>query len=763
MTVPIQVPDIDYVGNGVTTSFTFDFAILQSADLVVLLDGIEQTVGAQFSINGIGQDDGGTVLFFSAPQLGSRIKIYREVSIKRDTDYQDNGDLLADTVNADFDRIWMALQDSSFGLSRAVRVPRSDVNPNMTLPPAAARANKALGFDNAGNPYSIDLSISSNPAPIVHSIQMLRLVSKASAIDVFVTSYYGDGLSGGGPFRLDPLDTASDDDGCSVIVAADGGRWKLQWTNQISVDQAGAKAEGPTGFDSTPAFQAVIRILQANGGGRLVVPATKYGYRIAGTLAATQGGVSIEGVNRTGSLITFDNGVADCFTFIGPDFAGQIYGFQLRNLRIQFRNKAGGRLFYAAYSNQILLENIYAVGCWTGIELYCNNTVTIRDVVLQGVTSSTGFGIYWHAPSDGSARSDYLVLESFAVNAMYSGANGIVIDGLVATLLMWGGNLMQCTVNILVYNSALSPNYFPNFLQFTDVQVEGAKLNCVQINGGVNFKFSDCAIVQNSGAPGQGSNDGYTVAIYPDIPNSYTRNITFVGCSIGQGKGPAVYSNARNVRLLACDFQAGVTMPANSQPAIRVGPQSDNTQVVGCTSNIYGTPNNWRYGLQVDAGSAGTIETGNNWRGAVTKEVQWDTTDSQSYAGADLTSTSLPISSSTQTNPQGFSATPGATLTTAQVLGGVMYVGGTPGAFTNTTPTAAQLVAALASPSKNKTVDLLWINATNGAMTLAPGAGVSMAGVTSGGNFVTQSGAQRVLRIVFVNTAAGSEQVAIYG
>ncbi|AHI80403.1 hypothetical protein BTRA_3085 [Burkholderia thailandensis USAMRU Malaysia  len=50
---------------------------------------------------------------------GVNITMYRDVSIKRDTDYQDNGDLLAGDVNADFDRLWMAMQDGNAGLNRS--------------------------------------------------------------------------------------------------------------------------------------------------------------------------------------------------------------------------------------------------------------------------------------------------------------------------------------------------------------------------------------------------------------------------------------------------------------------------------------------------------------------------------------------------------------------------------------------------------------------------------------------------------------------
>ncbi|MDV0787703.1 phage tail fiber protein, partial [Citrobacter amalonaticus] len=47
----------------------------------------------------------------------------RVVPTYRLTDYQDNGDLLADTVNKDFDRLWMAIQRSFIYLGLALRRP----------------------------------------------------------------------------------------------------------------------------------------------------------------------------------------------------------------------------------------------------------------------------------------------------------------------------------------------------------------------------------------------------------------------------------------------------------------------------------------------------------------------------------------------------------------------------------------------------------------------------------------------------------------
>lgn len=91
---------------------------------------------------------------------------------------------------------------------------------------------------------------------VVDSIAALRGLSKTTYTRAFVTGYYSAGDGGGGDYWYDPSDVSSSDNGCTIIVAADGGRWKLEYSIGISFHQAGAKGDGTT--DDTNACQAAI-------------------------------------------------------------------------------------------------------------------------------------------------------------------------------------------------------------------------------------------------------------------------------------------------------------------------------------------------------------------------------------------------------------------------------------------------------------------------------------------------------------------------
>lgn len=158
MAVTEQTPISTYTANGVATAFAFAFLAFEAGSLLVQttdLTGVtvDAVLGVDYTVTGLGNPAGGSVTFSVAPANGYRVTVSRHSGLHRDTDYQDNGDLLSGTVNIDFDRLWLVLQEiyrGGGGLASALRVPIGEVV--AALPNAAARANKTLGFDALGAP-----------------------------------------------------------------------------------------------------------------------------------------------------------------------------------------------------------------------------------------------------------------------------------------------------------------------------------------------------------------------------------------------------------------------------------------------------------------------------------------------------------------------------------------------------------------------------------------------------------------------------------
>jgi len=113
MPVTIQTPVTTYIANGSVTSFSFPFRVINQNDLFVYKDG-EQVLSG-FTVTGINNPTGGDVVFSSAPPNGATIRLQRVTALERTADYVEGGQLAADTLDSDLDRIVMMIQDISQG------------------------------------------------------------------------------------------------------------------------------------------------------------------------------------------------------------------------------------------------------------------------------------------------------------------------------------------------------------------------------------------------------------------------------------------------------------------------------------------------------------------------------------------------------------------------------------------------------------------------------------------------------------------------
>jgi len=111
MTISNPNNTISYIGNGSQVGFAYDFRVDNAGDMWVYLDG--QRTASGWSINGIGNQSGGTVTFYSAPGNGVRIDFLRIVPLTQETNYTPYGSFPAESHELALDKLTMAIQQVS--------------------------------------------------------------------------------------------------------------------------------------------------------------------------------------------------------------------------------------------------------------------------------------------------------------------------------------------------------------------------------------------------------------------------------------------------------------------------------------------------------------------------------------------------------------------------------------------------------------------------------------------------------------------------
>lgn len=136
------------------TVFSYDFPVYAGADIEVRRFRAEvQTLlvnGADYTVDGVGTQGGGTITLATPAQAGDLLVIRSAQPVARGTTFNNGGDLPAQSLNAELNRIFIAFQQLQASLAQALRLPTSDPVQAAELATAAARANALLGFNAAG-------------------------------------------------------------------------------------------------------------------------------------------------------------------------------------------------------------------------------------------------------------------------------------------------------------------------------------------------------------------------------------------------------------------------------------------------------------------------------------------------------------------------------------------------------------------------------------------------------------------------------------
>ena len=138
MTVSSQRNKVIYIGNGVATEFAIPFSFLEKEHIKVRQKKNDiQTERTDWTVKS------GNLVFADAPESGTEIAIVREVPLTQETDYRDNEILHAETLERNFDKLTMQVQQLAEKSERAVTVDIFDDTQAAELIPSIRKAVSA--------------------------------------------------------------------------------------------------------------------------------------------------------------------------------------------------------------------------------------------------------------------------------------------------------------------------------------------------------------------------------------------------------------------------------------------------------------------------------------------------------------------------------------------------------------------------------------------------------------------------------------------
>ena len=110
MTVNVQIPYNRYTADGAITDFAFTYDLIETADLIVLVDGVVQVEYSEYTVDPE-FTDGSNVVFAVAPAVGLIVLLIRRTTISQNVDYESYTPFPADTHEWNLDKITYILQE----------------------------------------------------------------------------------------------------------------------------------------------------------------------------------------------------------------------------------------------------------------------------------------------------------------------------------------------------------------------------------------------------------------------------------------------------------------------------------------------------------------------------------------------------------------------------------------------------------------------------------------------------------------------------
>ena len=327
-------PIIQYIATAGQTVFPYPFPITAAADISVTVNAV--ATGA-FTLTGIGSDTGGNVVLNAGSAVGDIVTVFRSIIIQRITQLAQNGGFSSTAFNAEFNNIYLILQQIAQSLQGsspafALTVPISNnPRPNALLTPTAY-ANKYLSFDANGNPTPAALTASG----------VLTASIVASLLNAYTAGTVNSSVIGTPQTAAELV---------AVITPVNTQYKPYEVPRYMSAAQLADWLAGTMLVDQTSAFAAAEAAAYLGGFGKIYAPAGQYLFQGTVTLRS---GVVLGGDGAGGSEY----------------FPGSTFNTTQVTLLRKTSTGASGPMFIIQTSSQVkgvYLKYELIGGCATGV------------------------------------------------------------------------------------------------------------------------------------------------------------------------------------------------------------------------------------------------------------------------------------------------------------------------------------------------------------------------------------------------------------
>lgn len=461
MTIPSGAPFLtQHVGNGVTTVFDYEFKITDASDLaVVIVDEAFLTLGTHYTVQGVGNNGGGTITLVTALGAGKVLEISDAVQPSQLIPFANQGAFYGYNHENAFDKLTRLVKRALHWAEDAIRLPENTswlVSRYLPVPVGNLYFrwnNEATAIEYDGAP-----GVVLNPLTIGNVADMVADTDLELGDIVETTGYYTPGDGGEARYQIVAAATGTDDGG-SFHDLANGLQAKALFPNGVRyLKQFGARVDGVT--SDSDALDAALDSMTTGDTLRLPagVIAQDRVWNIgngSATNISTVTGIKIEGAGtrvKTGwaNDIALDPDDGTILKWVGAagygpqvDFRGPI-ALEWDGVSLDGNNLVENSLITNhMWSSRVANLNIRRYTS-TGMWMLAYNNATDPSLPINGA--------YGRLVSSGAGAN---VVENMAINSFG--------DGLAKNCLIVGGGDM--------YDPSISFNHDVNQTEFTNVSL----------------------------------------------------------------------------------------------------------------------------------------------------------------------------------------------------------------------------------------------------------------------------------------------------